>query len=59
MGFCQCVSPIYVVTATIPIQLVDQLFCQDKLDSIGKAVCIAEDFLDRVSLVKVMQVKRK
>jgi hypothetical protein len=55
----QGISLFYVVTATIPSQFVDQMFCQDKLDDIGKAICIDEDFLDQVRLIKVTQVRRK
>ncbi|MEI6064229.1 MAG: hypothetical protein WCQ26_06525 [Pseudanabaena sp. ELA748] len=55
----QGINLFYVVTATIPSQLIDQMFCQDKLDNIGKAICIDADFLDQVRLIKVTQVRRK
>jgi hypothetical protein len=55
----QGISVFYVVTATIPSQLVAQMFSQDKLDNIGKAICIDEDFLDRVRLIKVTPFRRK
>lgn len=43
----------------MPRQLANQMFYQDKLDNIGKAICIDEDFLDQVKPIKVTQVRRK
>ena len=55
----QRINPFYVVTATILSQLANQMFYKDKLDNIGKAICIDEDFSDQVKLIKVSQVRRK
>jgi hypothetical protein len=55
----QGINLFYVVTATMPRQLANKMFYQDKLDNIGKAICIDEDFLDQVKPIKVTQVRRK
>jgi hypothetical protein len=53
------VQTFYVVTASIPIAIVQEMFSQDKLDNIGKAICVSEEFLDQVKPIKVLRVRRR
>jgi hypothetical protein len=49
----------YVVTASIPSEILKEMFYDENLDDIGSAICVGEDFLDQITPLKVLQIRRQ
>jgi len=49
----------YVVTASIPSELVKEMFYDENLDNIGYAICVGENFLDWIEPLQTLQIKRR